>query len=172
MSSGNASLILTNCCCSVAVLFNSLQTHGLQHVRLPCPSLSLRVCSNSCPLSRCCHLTVLFSVTPFFSCPQSFPASRSFPMRQLFTSSGQSIGASISASVLPMNFQGWLPLGLTGLILTNWGIGKIKYVPFWRYGASLQLIEAPICLWQNRPTVAVGKCFCVAVIAKRSSDSC
>ena len=79
-----------------SVVFESLRPHGLQHNRLPCPSLSPRVCSNSCPLSRWCHPTISFSVTPFSSCPQSIPASESFPMSQLFTSGGQSIGASDS----------------------------------------------------------------------------
>ena len=95
---------------------NSLWPHGLQHARFPCPSLSPRVCSNSCPLSRWCHPTISSSVAPFSSCPQSFPASGSFPVSQFFTSSGQSIGASASAAVLPMNIQGRFPLGLTGLI--------------------------------------------------------
>ena len=98
--------------CSVVSDF--LQPHGLQHTRLPCPLLSPRVCSNSCPLSQWCHPTISPSVIPFSSCPQSFPASGSFPMNWLFASGGQSIGAS--ASVFPMNIQGWLPLGLTGLI--------------------------------------------------------
>ena len=89
---------------------------GLQHARLSCPSLSPRVCSNSCPLSWWCHPTILSSVSPFSSCLQSFPASGSFPMSQFFVSGGQSIGASSSASVLPMNIQDWFPLGLTGLI--------------------------------------------------------
>ena len=80
--------------------------HELQLSRLPCPSLSPGVCSNSCPLSRRCRPTISFYVTPFFSCPQSFPASGSFPVSQLFASSGQSIGALASASVLPMNIQG------------------------------------------------------------------
>ena len=84
--------------------------------KLPCPSLSPRVYSNSCPLSQWCHPTISSSVTYFSFCPQSFPASESFPMSQLFTSGGQSIGASASASVLPMNIQSWLPFGLTGLI--------------------------------------------------------
>ena len=88
---------------------NSLQHHGLQHARLPCPSLYPRVCSNSCPLSQWCHPTISSSVTCFSSCPQSFPASWSFPMSWLFASSGQSIGTSVS--VLPMNIQGWFPLG-------------------------------------------------------------
>ena len=77
---------------------------------------SLRVCSNSCPLSQWCHLTLLSSAAPFCFCLQSFPTSGAFPMNQLFTSGGQSNRASVSASVLPMNIQGWLPFGLTGLI--------------------------------------------------------
>ena len=95
---------------------NSLWPHGLQHTRLLCPTLSLGVSSNSCPSSRWCHPTISSSVIPFSSCPQSFPASGSFPMSQFFASGGQSIGASASASVLPMNIQGWFPLRLTGLI--------------------------------------------------------
>ena len=98
---------------SHSVVSDSLWPHGLQHARLLCPSLSSRVCSNSCPSSRWCIQPS--SVTPF-SCPQLFPASGSFPMNQLFASSGQSIGASASASVFPMNIWGWFPLGLTGLI--------------------------------------------------------
>ena len=95
---------------------HSLQHHGLQHTRLPCPSLSSKVCSNSCPLSWWCHPTISSSVAPFSSCPQSFPASESFPVSQFFASGGWSVGVSASASVLPMNIQGWFPLGLTGLI--------------------------------------------------------
>ena len=95
---------------------DSLRLHGLQHTRLPCPSLSLGVCSNSCSLSRWCHLIISSSVALFSSCPPSFPASVSFPMSQFFTSGGQSIGASALASVLPMNIQDWLPSGLTCLI--------------------------------------------------------
>ena len=85
---------------------NSLWLHG--HTRLSCPLLSPGVCSNSCPLSWWCHPPISSSVVPFSSCPQSFPASGSFQMSQLFTSGGQSIGVSVSASVLPMNIQGWL----------------------------------------------------------------
>ena len=97
------------------VMSDSLHPHGLQHARLPCPSLFPWVCSNSCPSSRWCHPTISSSVIPF-SCLQSFPASGSFPKSQFFASGGQSIGASASASVLPTNIQGWIPLGLTGLI--------------------------------------------------------
>ena len=82
----------------------------------PCLSLSPRVCSNSCLLSLWCHPTILSSAAHFSSCPQSFPASGSFPMSQLTASGSLSIGASASASVLPVSIQGWFPLGLTGLI--------------------------------------------------------
>ena len=93
------------------------------HARLPCRSLSPRVCSNSCPLSQWCHPNISSSVTPF-SCLQSCPASGSFPVSQLFASGGESIRAS--ASVLPMNIQGWLPLGLTGLIsLQSKGLSRV-----------------------------------------------
>ena len=101
-------------------MFDSVRPHGLQHTRLPCPSLSPWACSNSCPLNRRCHPTISSSVVPFSSCLQSFPASGSFPMSQFFTSGVQSIGASASASVLPINTQRNQPcnflLGLTGLI--------------------------------------------------------
>ena len=94
---------------------NTLQTQGQQHIRLPCPSLSPRICSSSCPLSWWCHPTISSSVA-LLSCPQSFSASGSFLMSQFFASGGQSIGASTSASVLLMNIQGWFLLGLTDLI--------------------------------------------------------
>ena len=74
---------------------------------------------------RWCHPTISSSVVPFFSCLQSFPASRSFPMRQFFASGGQSIGASASASVFPMNIQGWFPLRLTSLILQSKGLSRV-----------------------------------------------
>ena len=80
---------------------------------LPCTSLSPEVCSNSCALSWWCHSTISSSVSLFSSCLQSFPTSGSFPMNWLFTSGGQSIGASASASVLPVNIQSWFLLGLT-----------------------------------------------------------
>ena len=99
---------------SRSVMSNSVRSHGLQHARLPCPSPSPGACSNSCPLNRWYHPTISSSVIPFSSCPQTFQASGSFLMSRLFTSGGQSIGAS--TSVLPMNIQDWFPLGLTGLI--------------------------------------------------------
>ena len=98
------------------VVSDFLQPHGLQHTRLPCPSLSPGVCSHSCPLSRWCYPAISSSVIPFSSWPQSYSASESSPMSQLFASSSQSIRASASASVLPVNIQGRFPLWLTGLI--------------------------------------------------------
>ena len=90
--------------------------HWLWHARLPCPSPTPGACSDSCLLSRWCHPTISFAVALFCSCLWSFSASGSFPMSQLFPSSGQSIGVSASASVLPMNSQDWFPLGWTGWI--------------------------------------------------------
>ena len=101
---------------SHSVMSDSLWPHGLQHARLPCPSPTPGAYSNSCPLSRWCHPTIFSSVVPFSSCLQSFPASGSLPVSQFFTSSGQSIEVSASASVLPMNIKDWFPLGLTGWI--------------------------------------------------------
>ena len=101
------------CCCSVTKLCQTLQSHGLQQARLPCPSLSPGVCSYSCPLSQWFCLTISSSVTSFSSCPQSFPGSGPFPMSWPFTSVGQSIGALTLASVLPMNIQDCFPVGFT-----------------------------------------------------------
>ena len=95
---------------SVTQTCPTLWPHGLQHARLPCPPLSPRICSSSCPLSQGCYLTILSSATPFSSYLQSFPVS------QLFIPSGQNIGDSASASVLPMNIQGWSPLRSNALI--------------------------------------------------------
>ena len=88
---------------SHSVMSDSLQPHGLQHTRPPCPSPTPGACSSSCPLSQWCHPTISSSVVPFSSCPRSFPASGSFPMSYLSLSGGQSIGAS--ASVLPISFR-------------------------------------------------------------------
>ena len=110
---------------SRSVMSNSLQPHGLQHARPPCPPPTPRVYSNSCPLSQWSRPTNPSSVTPFSSYPQSFPASGSFQMSQFFASGGQSIGTSASASVLPMSFQDWFALGLTGLILLSKGLSRV-----------------------------------------------
>ena len=100
---------------SCSVMSDSLRPHGGQHTRPPCPSPTPGVYSNSCPLSRWCHPAISSSVVPF-SCLQSFPASGSFQMSQFFTSGGQNIGVSASASALPRNIQDWFPLGWTGWV--------------------------------------------------------
>ena len=102
---------------SHSVISNSLWPHGLQHTRLPCLSPTPGACSNSCPLSQWYYPTISSSVIPLSSCLQSFTASGSFVRSQFFASGGQSIRASASASVLPMNIQDWFSTGWTGLIL-------------------------------------------------------
>ena len=110
---------------SCSVVSNSLQPHGLQHARFPYLSPTPRAYSNSGPLSWWCHPTISSSTVPF-SCFQSFPAARSFQTSQFFTSNGQSIGVSASASVLPMNIQDWFALGWTGLIsLQSKGLSRV-----------------------------------------------
>ena len=134
-------------------MLDTLKPHELQQTRLPGPSLSPRVCSNSCSLSQWCHPTISSSVASFSSCPQYFLASGSFPMSQLFASGGQSIGASASASVLPMNIQGWFPLGLTGLIFLLYkGLSRVFSSPttqnhqfFWAQPSLWSSFH--ICTW-------------------------
>ena len=111
---------------SHSVMSASLQSHGLQHARPPCPSPTPGVYSNSCPLTQWCHPTISPSVIPFSSCPQSFPASGSFQMSQLSASQGQIFGVSASTSVPPMNTQDWSPVGWTGWIsLQSKGLSRI-----------------------------------------------
>ena len=111
---------------SHSVVSDSLWLHELQHVRPPRPSPTPGVYSNSFPLSRWCHPTISSFVVSFSSCLKSFPASESFPMSQFFTPGGQSIGASASASVLPMNIQDWFPLEWTGWIsLQSKGLSRV-----------------------------------------------
>ena len=110
----------------VQLLSSNFSLHALQHTRLPCPSPSPRACSNTCPLNWWCHPTITSSMTLFCSCPQSIPALESFPMSWLFKSDGQSIGASASASILPMNIQHLFPLGWTVLIsLLSKGLSRV-----------------------------------------------
>ena len=137
----------SNCCCSVAKSCpNSLWSHGLQHVRLSCPSPFPGACSNSCPLSQWCHPAISFSVACFSSCSQFFPASGSFLMSQLFTSGGQTMGVSTSTSVLPMNIQSWSPLGWTGWIsLLSKGLSRVfSSTTVWKH----QFNSQPF-LWSN-----------------------
>ena len=111
---------------SCLVMSDSLQHHEPQHARPPCPLPTPGVYPNSFPLSQWCHPTISSSAVPFSSCPQSFPTSGSFQISQLFASGGQSIGVSASASVLPVNTQGWSPLGWTGWIsLQSKGLSRV-----------------------------------------------
>ena len=132
---------------SVAQSCPTLQPHGLQHARPPCPSPTPGVYSNSCPLSWWCHPTISSSVIPFSSRLQSSPASGSFPMSQLFTSGGQSIGVSASASVLPMNTQDRSPLGWTGWIsLQSKGLSRVfSNTTVQKH----QFFGAQLSLWSN-----------------------
>ena len=131
---------------SHSVMSNYLGPHGLQPAKLPCPSPTPRVCSNSCPSSQWCHPTILSSV-PFTSCLQSFPASGSFQMSQIFTSGGQNIGASALGSVFPMNIQDWFPLGLIGLIsLQSKGLSRVfSNITVQKH----QFFSAQLSLWSN-----------------------
>ena len=133
-----------------------LQSHGLQHTRLPCPSPTPRACSNSCPLSQWCYPTTSSS-HPLLLPLQFFPASGSFPMSQFFTSGGQTIGVSASASVLPKNTQDWFPLGWTGLIsLQSKGLSRVfsnttvpKHQFFWC--SALFIVQL------SHPYMTIGK---------------
>ena len=108
------------------VVSDSLQPHESEHTRPPCPLQTSRVYPSSCSSSQWCHLAISSSVVPFSSCPQSLPASGSFPMSQTFTWSGQIIGVSTSASVLPKNTQEWSPLEWTGWIsLLSKGLSRV-----------------------------------------------
>ena len=139
-------LLLSSCSC--LVMYDSLWPHGLQHTRLPCPSPPPRNCSNSCPLSQWCHPTTSSPSPPTFSISQHQGL-----FQWVFTSGGPSIGASVSASVLPMNIQGWFPLGLTGLIsLQSKGLSRVfssttiwRHKFFWTQPFSLS--SSHICTW-------------------------
>ena len=129
---------------SISVMSDSLQPHGLQHARLPWPSPTPRIYSNSCPSRWWCHPAISSSVVPFSSHLQSAPASGSFQMSQLFASDGQRIGVSASASVLPMNIQDWFALGLTGWISLQFkglsrGFSNTTVQEYQFFGAQLSL---------------------------------
>ena len=108
----NLEILISSVQFSHSVVSDSLQPHGLQNAKLPCPSPAPGACSNSCPSRWWCHQTISSSVIPFSFCPQSFPASGSFPMSQFFISGGQSIGVSALALIFLMNIQDWCPLVL------------------------------------------------------------
>ena len=129
------------------VVSDSLWSHGLQHARPLCPSPSSKVCPSSCPLHQWCLAAISSSDTLFSFCPQSLPASGTFQMSQLFASCDQNTGASTSLLVLPMNIQGWFPLGLTGLIsLLSKGLSGVFYsTTVWKH----QFPHALPSLWSS-----------------------
>ena len=148
--------------CSVV---SDLWLHGLQHARLLCPSPRPGVYSNSCPLSWWCHSIILSSVIPFYSCLLFFPASGSFPMSWLFTSGGQSIRVSASASVLPVNIQDWFPLGWTGLIALQFkGLSRVfssttvQKHHFWCSALFMVQLSHP-CMTTGKTTVLTMRTF-------------
>ena len=161
-----------------SVVSDSFWLHGQQHARLPCPSPTPGVYSNSCPLSQWCYPAISSSVIPFSSCLQSFPASGSFPMSQFFTSGGQNIGVSASASVLPMNIQDGFHLGLTDLIsLQSKALSRVfcnttvQKHQFFNTHLPLQsnfhihtwLLEKPK-LWLDEP-LSAKQCLCFLYVA-------
>ena len=141
---------------SHSVVSDSLRCHEPQHARPPCPSPTLGVHRNLCPLSRWCHPNISSSVIPFSFCPQSFPASGSFQRSQLFTSGGQSIGVSASASVLPVNTQDWSPLGWTGCkSLQSQGLSSL--IQQHSSKASILLHSAFFIVQFSHPYMTTGK---------------
>ena len=142
---------------SRSVISDSLQPHGLQHTRPPCPSSTPRVYSNSCPLSWWCHPTISSSVVPFSYHLRSFPESGSFQMSQFFTSGGQSIGVSASASVLPVNIQDWFPLGWTGLISLQFKRLFKSLLQYHSSKASILRYSAFFIVQLSHPYMTTGK---------------
>ena len=147
---------------SHSVTCNSLTPHGLQDTKLPCPSPNPGAWSDSCPSSWWCHPTISCSVIPFSFHLQSFPASGSFPVSQFFASGGQSIGASASASVFPMNIQDWFPLGWTGWItLQSKGLyGVFSNITVQKH----QFFGSQLSLWSNSyPYMTTGKTIALTI---------
>ena len=135
----------------------TLQPHGLQHPRFPCPSLSPGVCWNSYPLNQWCHTTISSSVTFFSFCLQSFPASGYFPMSQFLRSGGQRIGASASGSVLPVNTEGWFPVGLTLYWLFS-QLYCLCYIPSTSNSASYMRVSQNLFVkWMSDLGVVAGQ---------------
>ena len=143
---------------SHSVVSKSLQPHGLQQAKLPCPSPTPGAYSNSCPLHQWCHPTISSSVVQSSSHLQSFPTSGSFQMSQFFTSGGQSIGAS--ASVLPMNTQDWFPLGWMSCIsLQSKGKSLFQHHSS---KASILLCSAFFIVQLSHPYMTTGKTIALA----------
>ena len=140
-----------DCCSSVTqlVVSDSLLPRGLQHARFPCSSLSLRACSNSCPLSQWCHPTISSSVVPFSSCLQSFPASGSFPMSRLFRSGGQSINCYVHSNKLSSSVWDYQVLTLTVLYPRYALCAGKRRQDFWTDKLPSSLVGPEIEEWTN-----------------------
>ena len=143
-----------------SVVFSSLRPYGQQQARLKEPTPAPGACSKPYPLSRWCHPTISSYVIPFSSCLRSFPASESFPMSRLFTSGVQSIRASTSASVLPVNIQNWFLLGLTDLIsLHSKGLSRAKGLSFEHHNSKASILQrsAFFLVQVSHPYMTTGK---------------
>ena len=141
---------------------DSLQPHGLQHTRPPCPSPTPRVSSNTCPLNRGWHQTISSSIIPFSSHLQSFPESGSFPVSQFFASGGQRIGVSASTSVLPLNIQDWFLLGWTGCISLQSKVLK-SLLQHHSSKASILRRSAFFIVQLSHPYMATGKAIALTI---------
>ena len=145
-----------------SVVSSSLHLHRLQHARHPCPSVSPGVCSDSCALSQWCHPTISSSVSPVSSCPQSFPATGFFSSESALCIRWPKYWRLASASVLPMNIQGWFPLGLTGLILLSKELSRaFSSTTVWKnqfFGTQPSLCSNKTLLIKagNRPDLTLG----------------
>ena len=155
------------------LMSDSLQPHGLQHTRLPCPSLSPRVCSNSFPLSEWCYLTILSFSIPFSFCLQSFPASGSFPVSGLFTSGGQILELQLQhqsfneyLESIPLGLTGWISLLSKGLSRTSTTIQKHQFFSIqpslWSASHIHTWLLEKLQLWLYRP-LSVKWCFCFLI---------
>ena len=138
---------------SSSVMSDSLRPHGLQHARFPCPSLSPRVCSNSCPLSRWCHPTISSSAALFSSCSQSFPASESFPMSQFFAVGGHSFSISPSSKYSGLiSFRiAWFDQG------TCWPMYSQEFSPAPQFKSIKSQCSAFFTVQLWRPCMTTGK---------------
>ena len=172
-SSGSCAVsIVSSVQFSHSVKSSCLWPHESQYVRPPCPSPTPAVYPNSCPLSQWCHRAISSSVVPFSSGPQSFPASGSFPISQLFPSGGQTIGASASTSVLPVNTQDWSPLGWTGWINLLAVQGALKSLLQHHSSKALNLrLSAFFIVQLSHPYMTTGKTIALTDLCWQSNIS-
>ena len=156
---------------SLPVVSHSLRLHGLQYSRLPCPSPFPGVSPNWCSLHQWYHPAVSSSDTLFSFCPWSFPASGTFPVSHRFTSHDQNTGASASASVLPVNSQGWSPLRLTGLIaLLSKQLSSLLQLHSSK--ASTLWYSAFFMVQLSQPYLTTGKTIALTILGPVKAEEC